>query len=125
MNEKDLQTIADLTADFFQLVTKPVVKFKNVSRGRANLNKGYFTIPLWSAKYGEDFLTYYTVHETCHFKYGPHGKSFKAGEIKALAQWGLKPVYAKAYPKRIYNTAGETVYESWREKRKVKSNNND
>lgn len=105
MTRDDLQAIADLTAEGLGLDVRPHIKYLHVKGGgRASSKTCRITIPRWTAKYGKAYLTYYVVHEVCHFHPGAteHGIIFKMIEDRALAFWDIKIERAKAYPKKLY-----------------------
>lgn len=100
MTLADMQAIADLTAKALGLVDRPRVVLKSIRRGTARWKRGYFTIPEWTKIFGDDYVTYYVVHEVCHFWNGGiyHGPLFREVEDKALAYWGLYIKRKKVYP---------------------------
>ena len=104
MTLPDIQAIADLTAKFLGLIIRPKARITKANRGHAWTNKGVFSIPEWAVKRGEDYATYYTIHEVCHFYAGGifHGPLFKKVEDRALANWGLYIERKKVYPQRIF-----------------------
>jgi len=46
--------------------TIPEVYLVDQRKGRAYLEKGFVTIPLWAEKRGKDYLLYYIAHELSH-----------------------------------------------------------
>jgi len=112
MDLKDLQAIADLTVERLGRAHVPPIRLKNTLRGRAG--KDFISIPLWVIHYPYplEFVIYYVVHEVCHYFYGfRHDRAFKAGETKTLSLWGLKPIYARAYIKKLIGDNGNIVYD--------------
>jgi hypothetical protein len=113
MTEKDLQSIIDLTIDRFKtwFPIHPSLQIKDLKRGgRANWKTSCISIPLWALKYGEHYVTYYTLHELTHYyngHLGGHGPLFKSIEDKLLGLWGLSIKRAKAYPKSLYANGQE------------------
>ncbi len=120
LREKDLQCVLDLTRSeltkYYIGVPKVTLKLKDTQKGTTHFTKGYFTIPLWAVNEGEEFTTYYVVHEFCHFvarNEGSRGHDgiFKSVERRALKLWGMDIEYKKAYPRALYAN-GMKVYES-------------
>jgi hypothetical protein len=104
MTLPDIQAVADLTAKFLGLSIRPKAEIKKTRRGTALTHRGTFSIPEWALKRGEDYVTYYTIHEVCHFYAGGihHGPLFKKVEDRALANWGLYIERKKVYPRRVF-----------------------
>lgn len=108
-NIADIQTVADLTADFLK-IQSPVVRVVKIQRGYADPAKNLITIPEWVFERGESYAIYYVAHEISHLSVptkawaseGSHGKTFKLVEDSALKAWGLSIRRAKAYPKEIF-----------------------
>ena len=100
MTEADIQAIADLTAKFLGIPFRPIGKIRDVRRGTAWRKARWFSIPRWVLDHGEDYATYYVIHEVCHFANGyiHHGPEFREVEDRALAYWGLKIHRKKVYP---------------------------
>jgi len=92
------------------------IKFKNTRRGSSTYNKN-ISIPKWSLRHGRAYSIYYIVHEVTHqldFNRGHgwgHGKPFKELESQLLARYGIVPIYAKAYAKRLENTEGKILWD--------------
>ena len=102
---EDIQTIADLTAKYLGLSYKPKAIIKDTRNGKAYTHKGWFSVPKWAWSRGDRYVTYYTVHEVCHFYAGgiDHGSLFRKVEDKAMAYWGIYLERKKVYPKRIFD----------------------
>lgn len=100
MTLADIQAVADLTAKFLKLGCRPIATVKPTRRGYAHLSKNRFSVPEWAIARGEDYATYYTVHEVCHFYAGgiDHGSLFVKVEDRALAYWGLYIKRKRVYP---------------------------
>lgn len=81
----------------------PTIELKEVKVGRYRKKTNKISIPLWVVGSHDSFQIYYVIHETCHFviNCGDHGELFKSAETKMMEQYNLKPIYAKAYVKRI------------------------
>jgi len=107
----ELQEIADFICDEENL---PILKIqiKNVHCGRARYLTNKITLPLWILQTNIEYIYYYTIHEVCHFitKSG-HNFTFKSYEEKWLHHFGLKPIYAKAYVKKLLSCNGQTLWE--------------
>ena len=112
LREEDIEAVTSLTCDFLHLPPARC-KVKDTRAGHAFPRKNLITIPTWALGEGEVYTTYYIVHELCHFCCFTrgHGSEFKERERTALREWGLLPVYAKAYPKELHNLNGETLYK--------------
>jgi len=116
----ELQGLADYIIREENL--KPItIQVKNILRcGRARYRTRKITIPLWASDRGIEYLYYYLIHEVTHFVcldrgiYCGHGKTFKEIESKWLKEFGLLPIYAKAYAKGLRNLNGDTIWKrSW------------
>lgn len=123
MTLEDIQAVADLGAEFFNIPHIPVVIRKG-NCAKANLAKRVIIIPenLIHEKSIENWrgvknkLVYILVtilHEVTHFACPVgelHGKIFKEKEQTILKEWKIAVTkYKKAYPKEIvYN--GEVAY---------------
>ena len=103
----DLQDAANMAAKTLNLVGCPKVLFKNIQAGKCHRKTQSVSIPHWTAKHGDAYLLYYVLHEVCHFIDMSHNSVFKAAEAKCLQEWDLTIVYAKAYPRKLLNKAGE------------------
>lgn len=104
LTSADIQAIADLTAKYIGLSFRPKAVIKDIRRGFAHTDNGWFSVPKWAFKRGDQYVTYYTIHETCHFYGGGivHGNVFRKVEDKALSYWGIYLERKKVYPKRIF-----------------------
>ena len=113
--QKEAERIKDLLLAGYQIA--PVdIKVKDIRRGYASYTR-YISIPLWAFWQGKDFFTYYIIHEVCHFinhdrggNYGHSGK-FKEIETGVLGQWGLKPIYNRAYVKQLRGGNGQLLWD--------------
>ena len=94
------------------------LRLKTVQRGTANYNKRTLTIPYWMFEdnYSLAYCYYYVLHEISHFihhdKYYSrnHPETFKNIERELLADFGLTPVYSRAYAKQLLSENGEILY---------------
>ena len=91
--------------------------FKNVRKGRAHYRTRKIMMPVWIFQRPIEYQYYYIIHELCHFispievrRYGGHGPQFKIIEQYWLAQFGLQPVYKKAYPKKLLSLTGQILW---------------
>jgi len=97
---------------------KPIdIQLKLVRCGRARYKTRKITIPTWAKDRGIEYLYYYLIHEVTHFIcidrgiHCGHGRSFKEIEQKWLKEFGIIPIYAKAYPKGLQNLNGDTIWK--------------
>ncbi len=101
------------------------LRLRDNHNGKANYTNRTLTIPYWLFNFSKDYSNsnnpleyqyYYILHEICHFivndKYGFHGHQglFRETEHKMLSEFGLIPIYARAYVKQLKTENGETVY---------------
>jgi len=102
MNEQELQDIVNYICEA-EGCNKPQLRIKDVNGGRSG-KKG-ITIPQWAVRISVEYAYYYTIHETVHWVgYRGHGYLFKRREQYWLAEFGIKPIYKKAYPKALLST---------------------
>ena len=92
---------------------KAKFSFKDVQRGTARFFTNSITIPKWINRESEAYQYYYVIHEVCHMLHliSGHGPDFKEKEKEMLAQWGLSPVYSKAYVKELKSPKGVTLFK--------------
>ena len=100
---------------------KGKIKFKNINGGRAT-KLGNISIPKWTLTRGkrgkkEYFALYYVLHEVSHLIQidrglkGVHTNEFKEIEKALMLRYNIIPIYSKAYPKKLINKEGKTLYE--------------
>jgi hypothetical protein len=128
--EEHAKTVAQLTAEFFGIPV-PELVMTNANKGYAYGHKDLVTIPWWCTGHGEHYFTAYVVHEVTHiYRFHvnqgawmgepSHGIEFHTSERRALAQWGLVPVYARAYVKELrFN--GQVVFNRAEEHAKIRA----
>jgi hypothetical protein len=128
--EEHAKTVAQLTADFFG-IPMPELVMTDKNKGFAFAYRNLVEIPYWPARHGEHYFTAYVVHEVTHlyrfslhkdrwYSEPSHGTEFHTSERLALAQWGLEPVYARAYIKELrYN--GQVVFNRAVEHAKIRA----
>ena len=81
------------------------------SCGRYHTKTHSISVPFWAGSRGIEYAWWYVIHESIHaIGYGGHGKAFKAKETYWLNQFGLNPLYAKAYVKQLLSLNGEVLY---------------
>ncbi|HDY88538.1 hypothetical protein LCGC14_0360470 [marine sediment metagenome] len=114
--------------EIIDLYNLPNVKLRMVdnTHGYANYGTRVLAIPLWafslsakgygSREYPIEFRYAYVLHEISHFinidsggQYGHQG-TFRTAERKLLAEFGLIPVYSRAYIKQLKTENGSVVY---------------
>jgi len=110
VTQNELQELANLLAVQLKLGFVPQVEINKVKRGRARLKTFKITIPEWTIRQGCEYAYYYTIHEVCHFRHSNHLAQFKRLERRLLKQWGLTPVYKKAYPRELKSAAGMPLW---------------
>jgi len=88
----------------------PDLQIKEVRRGgRYHRRTHSITLPKWVLVKPVEYLWYYVIHETIHaIGYRGHGKLFKERERRWLKEFGIVPVYAKVYPKKLQSLNGQT-----------------
>ena len=102
------------------------IQFKNTLKGRARLRTRSITIPTWVFKYAKEYQYYYMIHELTHFierdklGYSGHDNHFKKIESRILKEYGIIPIYSKAYAKELRNLKGEILYSRQIEREKIK-----
>ena len=121
-----LQDKANSVAKFLHLTKYPHIQVKDVAKGKARRRTCKITIPKWLMGRNHYYISYYVIHEVCHFHpdaigYG-HGPRFKKVEKIALANFGLSIKYKKAYPKAVYNTEGVKLCGGYGEEVKAEKN---
>lgn len=114
----------ELTTYIFQQERLPshcFIRWKDVKAGyahnRTDLRTPYITMPIWVLSQGTEYAWAYMIHEVCHFIVWynwpgakAHGDLFKKYERKWLGEFGLVPVYARAYVKELRSAAGQTLW---------------
>jgi predicted SprT family Zn-dependent metalloprotease len=115
--QKEAEQILNYITEKYDLIDI-TIKVKDIQSGRAIYNTCFVSIPLWAYDEGLHFFYYYVLHELSHFIARQkdrfcesHGKLFKTIENELLADFGLKPVYAKAYVKELKLSNGKSVYK--------------
>ena len=120
MNDSFVMLIAERTANVIGLDFTPEFVGWRKSRGHATLSyynkKNVFVLPKWLKNENSYYQTAYIAHEICHFvdmhSYtGGHTKVFYETERKALAEWGMEPLYlyGKRYAEVLYVLGTGTV----------------
>ena len=113
---KESQELSNLICESEKI--NPIeIQIKNTNCGRARVRTRKITIPLWIYKNSIEFVWYYVIHEVCHFimydnnmpKAG-HNEVFKAKEKIILKDYGMIPIYARAYPKELKTLNGLSLY---------------
>jgi hypothetical protein len=117
MTNQDYLAAFNLIVEHYR-IKQPKVMVKRTRKGTARYRTWSCTLPIWPLIEGEEYATYYAIHEAVHFvvysKYriAHHSTPFKKYEREALALFDLEPVYKKAYPKALRSN-GQIV---WRKK---------
>ena len=93
--------------------------------GNANYFDRILTLPYWLFNFSNNYNNnnkpleyqyYYVLHEICHFivndkhRFYGHQGLFRETERKMLSEFGLVPIYARAYVKQLKTENGETIY---------------
>ena len=112
----ELQDIADYITSNEQILRvlpyKIKINIKNIHNGRACYKTGYISIPRWAMREGIEYAYYYTIHEVCHcITMSGHDSRFKRYEQKWLKEFGLTPIYKKAYTKALISANGQTLWK--------------
>lgn len=104
-------------AQYYQIPFKTAVR--SIQAGYCNHNKNIIVIPGWIEKFPYSYQIAYVLHEIAHALVGPghlHDSVFRSQEQKMLEEWGLVPVYSRAYIRELRSKdSGEVLYK--REKR--------
>ncbi len=116
MTQKELKEIGQAILQEHGIKGK--IKFKKISGGRAT-KLGNISIPKWTLKESKNqyYALYYVIHEVSHLiQYhrglkGCHTDEFKEIEKALMLRYNMIPIYSKAYPKKLINQQGETLYE--------------
>ena len=94
------------------------VKVKHLRRGHSRYKTRLTSIPLWAYGKGEAFFTYYVLHEISHIiNYDTegsergHSEDFKQIEKTLLKDYGLIPIYKRAYIKALKDINGVIRYK--------------
>ena len=108
---KNLATIITRKQDI-----KPIkIEFKNTLRGWARNKTRAITIPIWIFQGIKEYQYYYMIHELVHFiekdklGYSGHNNHFKKIESQILKEYGIIPIYNKAYAKELRNLEGKKL----------------
>lgn len=114
--QKEAEDLKNLLVEEFKL--RPIkLKVKNISRGRAIYQSRFISIPVWAYSWGEHYFYYYIIHEISHFiNYDKlnntgHNDLFKGIEKEILKEWGIIPVYNRAYVKELKADNGDILYK--------------
>lgn len=102
---------------------KPItVKYKSgISSysAKAFMKKGYIVLTDSALRRNKAYITAVVIHEVCHFinyqnrlTYDGHGFNFREAERKWLREFGLIPVYKKAYWHTLTNLSGKVVWSN-------------
>lgn len=91
------------------------IKFKRIQRGHAYFKTRRITIPTWVLEGVKEYRIYYVVHELTHFierkliGFTRHDTLFKNIETKILKDYGIIPIYSRAYIKQLKNFQGQVL----------------
>jgi uncharacterized cupin superfamily protein len=116
MTLEEMQQVADrmCAAKKIPAVT---VQMKSIRRGHAHTRTRRVSVPAWVVLQGRDYAIYYVIHEVCHIVSGQrkHNRQFQNVEVRWLATFGMRPVYDRAYPKRLLaRDDGRTLWQTWK-----------
>ena len=99
---KELQEQAEKICRENNMIDFPNIHLKYNRRGHTNLNTGHISIPIWAIQEGENFITYYLIHEVTHWILSQsHTLEFKRKETEILNRHNLEPIYSKVYVKML------------------------
>lgn len=93
------------------------LKVKDTRRGWAYYDTRFISIPLWSYAKGLNYFYAYVLHEVSHFINNDknnargHGIQFKTIEKNLLLDFGMKPIYNRAYIKALTSEAGQIIFK--------------
>lgn len=114
--QQELQEVVDYMVSQEHILRRYPVKLqvyvRPVYRGHAYYRTGRITIPDWALEKGIEYAYSYVIHEVCHFlTIGEHhNKKFKEVETRWLREFGLVPVYRRAYKKQLLTINGEVLF---------------
>lgn len=112
---EEMQQIADQICAAEKI--EPVqVQMKNIRRGHAHRWTRRVSVPAWTIEQGREYVTYYVIHEVCHIVSGQrkHNRPFHNVEVRWLATFGMRPVYERAYPNKLFPLDGRMLWVSWK-----------
>jgi predicted SprT family Zn-dependent metalloprotease len=120
--QSEAEQLRDLIWNQYNLA--PIkIKVKTITKGgTAYYNTRFISIPVWTYNEGLNYFYAYVLHELGHFinydsqnyEKGHNGK-FKKIEQTLLKDFGLIPLYSRAYIKALNNERGQRVWQRhWR-----------
>ena len=99
------------------MVLSPIeIKFKDVNCGTAYYHRRHITMPTWIFDHTMEYCWAYMIHEVLHFvtddkyNYSGHQDIFRDLERINLNEFGLYPVYARAYIKELRSSSNGQLY---------------
>ena len=118
--QSEAEQLKDLICNKYNL-TAIKIKVKKIRGGCAYYDTRFISIPIWAYNEGLNYFYAYVLHELGHFinhdtggELG-HSRKFKEIEQKLLKDFGLIPIYSRAYIKELNNERGQRVWQRhWR-----------
>ncbi len=115
LKENELKELARyLMVEYSLLPIKTT--FKSVQCGTSYFDTRHITMPTWIFDHTMEYCYYYMIHEITHFithdkhNYVGHQGTFRVFERNILADFGLTPVYSRAYIKELRSSANGQLY---------------
>ena len=117
----EAEQLRDLICNQYNLA--PIkIKVKTILQGgTAYYNTRFISIPVWTYNEGLNYFYAYVLHEISHFiNYDSkgnlgHSEDFRKIEKTLLKDFGLIPIYSRAYIKALNNEKGQRVWQRhWR-----------
>jgi len=110
--KQELQEILEYFWDKWYRSPCPyTLEIRRIDRGYHKPAKRLIVIPEWAIE-NIYFAYSYIIHETCHIRQGHyHDKNFKQQETKMLKEFGLAPIYSRAYVKELRNSNGQVLWK--------------
>jgi hypothetical protein len=94
--------------------TPPRVEIRDRQNGFAKPHINLIVLPewLWSDSEPTEYVAYYAIHEACHFLVHSHKHNgrFREAEKRWLREFGLLPIYSRAYVKGLATLDGRVVW---------------
>ncbi len=121
LKQNELLELAKYMIDEYGL--SPIeTTFKDVQCGTSYLNSRHITMPTWIFEHTMEYCYAYMIHEVIHFitkdkhSYVGHQGIFRKLEKQILKEFGMRPIYSRAYAKELRSCVNGQLYfdrENW------------